>query len=208
MRRFHNQIKKDLITKWVKPKSFILDCGCGRGGDLWKWKDVDARVVAIDPDADSIQEAEERARTAQIGVWFLPPGDIRQAVSSGPFDVVCYNFSIQYIVDSFEESIRAIKKSIKPGGFLIGVTPEKSLIEGAKSPDSLGNTFEIHGSSVMVRIVDGPFYADGPRPEPLLEKSVLQQALCPEFQCLVWEPISSKTGTMSDVYARFVFLRL
>jgi ubiquinone/menaquinone biosynthesis C-methylase UbiE len=210
LRKRHNQVKRDLIKQWVKPDSYVLDCGCGRGGDWHKWKAVRARVAAIDPDEKSLQEAEERALEIGIGVWFLGPGDIRQAAFAGPFDAVCYNFSIQYILgDHFEQSIKAIKLAVKPGGLLIGITPEKSLIEGANSPDALGNIFEIHGDKVLMSLTDGPFYSDGPKYEPLLDGSVLRQALEPEFRCVAWGPIApEQTGLVTDIYAQFVFLRL
>jgi SAM-dependent methyltransferase len=206
LRKRHNYAKRQLISEWVKPNSYVLDCGCGRGGDWHKWKAVLARLVAIDPDIESIQEAKTRAQEIEFGVWFLEPGDIRQAVFAGPFDVVCYNFSIQYIVDSFEESIKAIKKSVRPGGYLIGTCPEKSRI--TKSPDSIGNTFEIHGDKLRVHLIDGPFYSDGPKDEPLLDGKKLCRALGPEFKCIVWKPlISEVTNTISDIYIQFVFLR-
>jgi ubiquinone/menaquinone biosynthesis C-methylase UbiE len=210
LRKHHNQVKRDLIKTWIKPKSFVLDCGCGRGGDLHKWIAVQARVAAIDPDEESLKEAENRAFDMNFGVWFLGKGDIRQAAFAGPFDAVCYNFSIQYIVgEHFEQSIKAIKVAVKPGGVLIGVTPEKSLIEQAKSPDALGNIFEVHGNQVLMKLTDGPFYADGPKYEPLLDGNVLRSALEPEFQCVLWSPIEPKpTGLVSDIYAQFVFVRL
>ena len=123
---------------------------------------------------------------------------------------VCYNFSIQYIIgDHFEHSIKAIKVAVKPGGLLIGITPEKSLIEDTKSPDALGNMFEIHGDKVLMSLTDGPFYADGPKYEPLLDGGVLRQALDPEFRCIAWGPITPvKTGLVTDIYAQFVFLRI
>jgi ubiquinone/menaquinone biosynthesis C-methylase UbiE len=208
LRKHHNTIKRHFIKQWVPPKSFVLDCGCGRGGDWHKWKSIEARVAAIDPDAESISEAEERALNINFGVWFLGHGDIRQAAFAGPFDVVCYNFSIQYIVDSWEESIKAIKVAVRPGGLLIGITPEKSLVQDAKSPDALGNTFEIHGDRLRMYLTDGPFYADGPKDEPLLDGGRLRQALEPEFQCLSWSPVQEPTGLVTDIYAQFVFLRL
>ena len=210
LRKQHNQAKRDLINQWVRPDSYILDCGCGRGGDWHKWKAVRARVAAIDPDEKSLQEAEERALDIGLGVWFLGQGDIRQAAFAGPFDTVCYNFSIQYIIgDHFEHSIKAIKVAVKPGGLLIGITPEKSLIEDTKSPDALGNMFEIHGDKVLMSLTDGPFYADGPKYEPLLDGTVLRQALDPEFRCIAWGPITPvKTGLVTDIYAQFVFLRI
>jgi len=207
IRKQHNDAKRKLIMEWVKPESFVLDCGCGRGGDWHKWKAVQARLVAIDPDPESLREAEDRAITARIGVWFLGQGDIRDAVHVGPFDVVCYNFSIQYIVDSFDESIRAIKAAVKPGGHLIGTCPERTRI--GKSPDSFGNRFEIHGDQLLVHLVDGPFYADGPKYEPLLDGKRLCTALEPEFTCLVWTSLLQETThTISDIYVQFVFLRL
>jgi 2-polyprenyl-3-methyl-5-hydroxy-6-metoxy-1,4-benzoquinol methylase len=210
LRKRHNQAKRDLITQWVKPGSYVLDCGCGRGGDWHKWKTVRARVAAIDPDEKSLLEAEERAMDIGFGVWFLGTGDIRQAAFAGPYDVVCYNFSIQYILgEHFEQSIKAIKLAAKPGGLLIGITPEKSFIESAKSPDALGNVFEIHGDKVLMSLTEGPFYADGPKYEPLLDGNVLRQALEPEFRCVAWGPIAPEhTGLVTDIYAQFVFLRL
>lgn len=210
LRKRHNQAKRDLITQWVRPNSYVLDCGCGRGGDWHKWKSVRARVAAIDPDQTSLTEAEERSMNMGFGVWFLGPGDIRQAAFAGPFDVVCYNFSIQYIVGQFfDESIKAIKLAVKPGGHLIGITPEKSLIEQTKSPDILGNIFEVQGDQVLMQLTDGPFYADGPKYEPLLDGGVFRQALEPEFQCITWSPIvPEQTGLVTDIYAQFVFLRL
>lgn len=209
LRKRHNVIKRQLITQWVPMKSYVLDCGCGRGGDWHKWKAVEARVAAIDPDLESLREAEERALAIHFGVWFLGQGDIRQAAFAGPFDVVCYNFSIQYIVDSWEESIKAIKVAVRPGGLLIGVTPEKSLVQDAHSPDALGNRFEIRGDRLLVHLTDGPFYADGPKEEPLLDGNVLRNALEPEFRCILWGPVEDETtGLVTDIYARFVFLRL
>jgi SAM-dependent methyltransferase len=210
LRKRHNQAKRDLINQWVPPNSYVLDCGCGRGGDWHKWKAIKARVAAIDPDEASLLEAENRALDLNFGVWFLGPGDIRQAAFAGPYDVVCYNFSLQYIVgDHFEQSLKAIKLSVKPGGLLIGIVPEKSLIEGAKSPDALGNTFEIQGDKVLMSLTEGPFYADGPKYEPLLDGNALRQALEPEFRCVMWAPLAPETtGLVTDIYAQFVFLRL
>ena len=210
LRKRHNQAKRDLINQWVSPNSYVLDCGCGRGGDWHKWKSVGARVAAIDPDEKSLHEAEDRAFEIGLGVWFLGTGDIRQAAFASPFDTVCYNFSIQYIFgDHFEQSIKAIKLAVKPGGHLIGITPEKSLIESASSPDAHGNVFEVHGDKVLMSLTDGPFYADGPKYEPLLDGNVLRQALEPEFRCVQWGPIApEQTGLVTDIYAQFVFLRL
>lgn len=210
LRRRHNLAKRQLIVTHVKPGSRVLDCGCGRGGDWHKWQLVGARVFAIDPDEEALKEAETRAVEMGLGVWFLGKGDIRQAAFAGPYDVVCYNFSIQYIIGShFEDSIKAIKCSLEKGGLLIGITPDKKLIPRVKSPDPLGNTFEVMDDMLRVRLVDGPFYADGPKDEPLMDPLVLIEALKPEFVCKIWEPMMKQpTGLVSDIYSQFVFVRV
>ena len=214
LRKLHNGQKRELIQKWVRPGSSVLDCGCGRGGDWHKWKAVRANVSAIDPDPESLVEAERRALDIGFGVWFLGTGDVRQAVAAGPFDVVCYNFSLHYIFESeqiFTESIEAIRRAVKPGGLLIGITPELARAElltgGGQFKDPLGNTLEIKDGKLLVGLTDGPFYADGPKSEPMLDAHDLTQALAMHgFTRLVWEPmLPMPNGHVSDLYSSFVF---
>ena len=219
LRQLHNQIKREHISRWVPRRSHVLDCGCGRGGDWHKWKAVHARVSAIDPDPESIKEAESRAIDMEFGVWFLGLGDIRQAAFAGPYDVVCYNFSLHYIFENpetFSQSIKALAVSVHPGGLLIGVTPERARAEAMVDQfghfkDSLGNEIAIlHANSrLMVRLVDGPFYADGGKEEPILDANVLIRALDHAgFEMVQWEPmIDRPNGLISDLYSKFVFRR-
>ena len=214
LRKLHNNCKRSLILKWVEPRSLVLDCGCGRGGDWHKWKAVQARVAAIDPDAESLAEAESRALDMHFGVWFLGQGDVRQATASGPFDVVCYNFSLHYIFENqetFTESLNAIAQAVRPGGLLIGITPEKARAEGlCPFTDALGNSIQIKDDKLLVHLVDGPFYADGPKAEPLLDSGVLIEALMERgFSKLVWEPmLPAPNGLISDLYSKFVFKKI
>ena len=217
LRKTHNNYKRQLINKWIsKPDTYVLDCGCGRGGDWWKWQAANVRLAAIDPDHDSLDEAERRASEMGLNVWFLGQGDIRHAAFAGPFDVVCYNFSLHYIFENesvLEHSLKAIKVALKPGGLLIGITPEKDRAicmanEYGRFRDQLGNQFEIQGDRLSVRLMDGPFYADGPKEEPLLDGPVLIERLKNlGFEKLVWEPMVPRpTGMISDLYTKFVFV--
>jgi hypothetical protein len=149
-------------------------------------------------------------------VWFLGLGDIRQAAFAGPYDVVCYNFSLHYIFENektLEESLKAIKVSLKPGGLLIGITPEKARAEALADEngnftDFLGNEFQIKFNKLHVRLTDGPFYADGAKEEPLLDGPILIQKLKDlGFDRHVWEPMVPRpTGLSSDLYTKFVFV--
>jgi SAM-dependent methyltransferase len=217
LRRTHNAAKRDLIQLFVTPGSNVLDCGCGRGGDLWKWKAAGVNVYAIDPDEESLEEAEHRAFEMGLGVSFLGTGDIRHAAFAGPFDVVCYNFSIHYIVDNFAESVKAIAAAVRPGGLLIGITPDKAralLIANQFGyfKDRLDNEFQIHqgGRRLNVKLSDGPFYADGAKDEPLLDSTVLIEALgAMGFDLVTWEPMLKRpNGLISDLYSRFAFRKI
>lgn len=212
LRKLHNDRKRQLIKQWVRPGAAVLDCGCGRGGDWHKWKAVKARVTAIDPDIASLGEAESRALEMGFPVRFLGQGDVRQV--TGEYDVVCYNFSLHYIFENlktFEESLDAIRLAVKPGGLLMGITPERAraevLTNGGQFKDPLGNTLEIRDDKLWVSLTDGPFYADGPKSEPLLDADVLIRELAARgFRCLVWEPmLMQPNGHVSDLYSSFVF---
>ena len=220
LRKLHNNCKRELIQKWVRPGSLVLDCGCGRGGDWWKWQKIGARVVAIDPDTESLKEAEERARTVGLDVYFLGPGTIIQAAFAGPYDVVCYNFSLHYIFENeetYQNSIKALGVSVKPGGVLIGITPDRDRAETMVDDfghfkDKLGNEIAwLHdGRRLMVRLVDGPFYADGGREEPTLVPTKLVYDLqSVGFELVIWEPMLKRpNGLVSDLYSKFVFKKV
>jgi ubiquinone/menaquinone biosynthesis C-methylase UbiE len=217
LRRLHNDCKRQLILKWVPRGAHVLDCGCGRGGDWWKWKAVRARVSAIDPDLESLKEAEDRALDMKFGVWFLGQGDIRQAAFAGPFDVICYNFSLQYIVDAWEDSLKAMACSLETGGLLIGIAPEKARAEAMVNErghfeDRLGNSFDMYhgGRRMMVHLSDGPFYQDGPKDEPVLDATILIEKLKDlGFEKVIWEPmLASPNGLISDLYSKFVFRKI
>ena len=217
LRKLHNNCKRKLIEKYVNPGDKVLDCGCGRGGDLHKWKASGATMFMIDPDEESVREAEERAYKIGISVWFLGNGTIIQAAFAGPFDVVCYNFSIHYILDDYEASIKAIACAVRPGGLLIGITPEKERLEALVDQfghfkDKLGNEFGVlyGGRRALVRLADGPFYADGGREEPMLDASTLIKDLRGAgFDLVTWEPMIEKpNGLISDIYSTFVFKKV
>ena len=149
-----------------------------------------------------------------FGVWFLGQGTIIQAAFAGPFDVVCYNFSIHYIMDDLKKSLEAIECAVKPGGLLIGITPEKYNAMRMCDPnghyeDSLGNVFDIYqgGRRLMVKLSDGPFYADGARDEPLLDFELLNDELQKlNFDLVFRGPmLAEPNGLISDLYSKFVF---
>ena len=205
LRKQHNSFKRELIQQCVKSTDFVLDCGCGRGGDLQKWPS--RKLVCLDPDVASVAEARERAKSMRLTPIFQV-GDVR-SVTGGPFDVICYNFSLHYIAASpelFEESIQAIINSLKPGGRLIGIVPDPDRLPGEYFRDRLGNTAVRDGELLRVRLVDGPFYSGTERVEPILHPEKLKENL--KMKCVMWEPmVPEPTGLISDIYSKFIFVK-
>jgi len=207
LRKLHNNCKREFIKQWVRSGSHVLDCGCGRGGDFHKWKAVNARVDAIDPDEESLLEAKRRSDGS---INFLGVGDIRDV--KGQWDVVCYNFSIHYIFSdekTLNESIDAISRAVRPGGLLIGIAPEKIRIQTMCHPDgifqdSLGNKIKNVQSHASVQLVDGPFYKGHWKDEPYMDSEILISKL--KFRLVSWEPMMlTPNGFISDMYTKFVF---
>jgi len=205
LRKRHNSFKRELIQQCVKPTDFVLDCGCGRGGDLQKWPT--RKLVCLDPDVASVTEARERAKSMRLNPVFQV-GDIC-SVTGGPFDVICYNFSLHYIAASpelFEESIQAIIKNLKPGGRLIGIVPDPDRLPCEYFRDRLGNTAVRDGELLRVRLIDGPFYSGAERVEPILHPEKLKENL--KMKCVMWEPmVPEPTDLISDIYSKFIFVK-
>lgn len=61
LKKFHNDVKRQLINAYAGGAARVLDLACGRGGDIHKW--VDARishVVGVDLSPKEIDEAKRR----------------------------------------------------------------------------------------------------------------------------------------------------
>lgn len=129
MRRFHNNIKRQLYDKYTKNIDKLLDLACGKGGDLDKWVSNNIKkVVGYDIDEKSIIEAQRRVReyrnpiNTQVEVFVK---DLSRNVISGnkDCDVVTSMFAFHYFFET-EETFNTIMKSIdnnlKEGGYFIG----------------------------------------------------------------------------------------
>jgi len=221
MRKLHNDAKRRLIQSQVLKGSLVLDVGCGRGGDLHKWKNC--VVYGVDPDPESITEANKRALECGYDSWAkFSVGDIHSAPML-PFDIVCYNFSFQYLFKStnlLRSSLVQIANRLRIGGKLIGVVPDAAYITSLphKWSDELGNTIERGpysdkeqqvGNMILVKVSDGPYYSGGFVPEPLCYKEILFQEMGDMFELESWtKMVPEKTGLITDIYSKFIFRRV
>lgn len=220
LRKVHNELKRDFISQNVKEGQLILDAGCGCGGDLLKWSKHNVVIYGCDPNAESIQEAKRRSKKSKIKSVHFFNGDI----SSTPilkYDIICYNFSLQYVFESeelFKRTIKNIKERSKIGTKIIGVVPDSNeiLLSPIFKRDSLGNEFSKEtlsgdfGDRVKFCIAGTPYYKNGPISEPVCYKDILVTYLENDgFELELWDYfVTFPTGLISDMYSKFIFTRV
>jgi trans-aconitate methyltransferase len=213
IRKNHNNAKRDLIQSVTRDGDQILDVGCGFGGDLQKWHKCGANMSMCDPESDALVEAKSRAKNMHMRVNFYE-GDIHSCPNR-KYDILCYNFSLHYIFETKEKffgSIREIKKRMKPGARLIGIIPDSEKITFRTFKDDMGNFFLMKdhsnggfGEKLFVNLVDTPFYADGPRAEPIAYKDLLVTHLEElGFKLEMWEGLTG--NPISELYSKFIFV--
>lgn len=97
VRKYHNRIKNNLLDK-IPEGSYLLDIGSGRGGDLFKWKNL-SKVLGIEPDQDNAREFNKRLSEIK-----LYNQDIKLLIKP-----CCSEFD--YLVSEFEEFFKLNKNS-------------------------------------------------------------------------------------------------
>ncbi len=132
LKNFHNDIKKLLYQTFAKNVNMLLDLGCGRGGDIHKWKHSGIKYVeAIDLSPISIEEAKKRyakmKNLGQLQVNFKTV-DLRfsQMDTSLCFDSISSMFAFHYFFES-ENILRhvlfGISTHLKTNGYFFGCIP-------------------------------------------------------------------------------------
>ena len=160
LRSYNNWVKSVLIKKHApKEGRFkILDVGCGKGGDLQKWRHSNPSLyVGLDPADVSIEQASGRYREmkhksrgrlfhAEFGVkdcFGESLGDVpivREVGfdksldprwGGGGFDMVSMMFCMHYAFENEEKAkimLRNVAGALKKGGKFIGVIPNSDVI--------------------------------------------------------------------------------
>ncbi|KAM9340131.1 mRNA cap guanine-N(7) methyltransferase [Symphorus nematophorus] len=164
MRNFNNWLKSVLIGEILEqvrgagPQQVsVLDLGCGKGGDLLKWRrgGID-HLVCADIAAVSVEQCQSRyedmkkkshANEKIFSAQFITADCTKELLSEkldNPelmFDVCSCQFVYHY---SFESELKADTmlrnacERLRPGGFFIGTTPDAfELIKRLEASDSM-----------------------------------------------------------------------
>lgn len=149
MRKFHNSVKRDLITEVVQifPKEEnlkLMDISVGRGGDIDKWNSSNIKqVYGIDPSETSIKEARERYESGKSKnpkeYGYIAPNknykfDVLKITDTdaslslmkeyeNKFNIVSCQFTLHYFFENekmLENAIKTVSTVLKTGGYFIG----------------------------------------------------------------------------------------
>ncbi|XP_056377472.1 mRNA cap guanine-N7 methyltransferase isoform X2 [Hyla sarda] len=149
LRNFNNWMKSALIGEFLdrlRRKNHrnvtVLDLGCGKGGDLLKWKKgrID-KLVCTDIAEVSVQQCEQRysdmkARNHREHIFeaeFVTADSTKELLSEKlknpniTFDICSCQFVYHYSFETYEQAdmmLRNACEQLCPGGYFIGTTPD------------------------------------------------------------------------------------
>ncbi|XP_073678138.1 mRNA cap guanine-N(7) methyltransferase [Garra rufa] len=162
MRNFNNWLKSVLIAdildkvKQRRREVTVLDLGCGKGGDLLKWKKghID-KLVCADIAAVSIEQCQQRYNDMRrrghpndrtFSAEFITADCSRELLSEKlrdpeqRFDVCSCQFVYHYSFETEQQAdtmLRNACERLRPGGFFIGTTPDAyELVKRLEESDS------------------------------------------------------------------------
>jgi SAM-dependent methyltransferase len=156
-RKYHNQIKREMINKFCRGKQ-ILDLGIGNGGDLPKYKDIGAKgVIGVEPYDKNYKELKRRleddkkSKKQFLDIPFTlietsaqNTREIDEKVGVDGVDIVSSFFSLSFFFfpdkpNDLLQLVQTISQNLKEGGYFIGTTIDgertKQLLEIPTMPN-------------------------------------------------------------------------
>ena len=109
---FHSRIlseglekwEKDVITKYVKPKTRILDVGCGAGREAIALTKMDFKVTGIDISPNMINKAIKNAKKEKLNIQFKVQNVANITYPTKSFDYVLFSRAVySYIPQNSSE---------------------------------------------------------------------------------------------------------
>ncbi|WWD16610.1 hypothetical protein CI109_101038 [Kwoniella shandongensis] len=145
LKKFNNWIKSVLIGKFAyRQRGKVLDIGCGKGGDLNKWKQARiALYVGLDLAETSVEQAAERysrMQRANFDAYFFAHDCYSKALSDilpehlqvkDLYDNVTMQFCMHYAFESASKArmmIENVSRYLRKGGVFIGTIPNAELL--------------------------------------------------------------------------------
>jgi mRNA (guanine-N7-)-methyltransferase len=215
LRNFNNWVKSVLINEFITRlrndenssvrDPSVLDLGCGKGGDILKWKKANvSHVTFADISEQSLEICRDRyhnPRRANFTAKFVHLDATRDALLDRydqaandivQHDLVSSQFVLHYSFESFAQADRFMKNvsdSLRPGGFFIGTTTNGAeLVKRLREANSnaFGNdVFNIKFDDAYKESESAQFDLFGVKFDFQLETVVECPEFLVNFDCLV-----------------------
>lgn len=182
LKQFHNAQKRRLLEHFVRAGATVLDIACGRGGDVWKYRDLGvARVVGVDVSANELEEAQRRAAAAKLNATFLKLDARRPFDLGARFRAAVCMFGLHYFFESEDIAttfFRNVSSHLEPGGVFVGIVPDGRCVRPvASSAMRIDTRYEApacFGSAYTMAVADTVTEATR-APEYLVFSNVLER---------------------------------
>ncbi|TWW65908.1 mRNA cap guanine-N7 methyltransferase [Takifugu flavidus] len=174
MRNFNNWLKSVLIGEILEKvwaggsrQVSVLDLGCGKGGDLLKWRRggishlvcADIAAVSVEQCRSRYDDMKRRSHMSErlFSAQFITADCTKEVLSEKldddqlMFDICSCQFVYHYSFESEQKAemmLRNACERLKPGGFFIGTTPDAfELVKRLEASDSLSFGNEVFNVS-------------------------------------------------------------
>lgn len=148
IRNTNNFIKVSLIRQYVRKHDSVLDLGCGKGGDLLKYKRVGIdEYCGVDIAEVSVNDARMRFRNMRCAfrAVFKAFDAYNETMDlHRQFNVISSQFSFHYAfssTDSLKVALHNVARHLKPGGRFIMTVPSREIIVEKYRDNRLSNRF-------------------------------------------------------------------
>lgn len=116
------QVKLDKTAALMTPDMKVLEFGCGTGTTAIYHAERVSRIDALDFSSEMIGIAKGKAADANVeNVAFQVSTLEDWDLNNGPYDMVM-GHSILHLVDDLDDTLRHVRKRLKPGGWFISST--------------------------------------------------------------------------------------
>lgn len=111
------EVYAGLVRGYLRPESWVLDVGCGRGGLVEQLGHPLSQVVGVDPDVESLYEHRLPLPRAAAFSDALP-------FAANRFDLAFASWLLEHLERPGRE-LAEVGRVLRPGGVLIFITPNR-----------------------------------------------------------------------------------
>lgn len=230
-RKYHNEIKAQLINKVVNNK-IVLDLGSGRGGDIQKYIHSKAKFVTfVEPSEENITELKSRLSKSVLknkSEVFLSPGESFQQEKETKYDVISLFYMLTFFFsdeDKLQQLINVISNQSKENTYIIGTTANgnKMFQLLKETPTVIENCYTIEsvnvkeenafGQSIIIDLKSTKT-ATYQKEYLVFKKLLIEYMNKASFSCIFFknsEPqsyLSESENKLSQLYAEFMFQKV